>query len=145
MVSPGKEIWIEVSDSQRKFRPHNEDLKDDTFDPQRLTFEVNTWPRKLTPSVLYRDYLPILEDRGVSKTVLEIFLVNLSKQEKQKLELAISERNQSYKWLQDNFLANSDHVVESKAARDTAPSGLAPTMKLLLEVRILCTTERTAH
>jgi len=97
MVSPGKEIWIEVSDSQRKFRPHDEDLKDDTFDPQRLTFEVNTWPRKPTPSVLYRDYLPILEDRGVSKTVLEIFFVNLLKQEKQKLELAISERSQSYK------------------------------------------------
>lgn len=97
-----KETWIEVSDSQRKFQPHDEDLQEDTCDPLRLTFEVVTWSKKPSPSVLYRDYLPILEDRGVSKTTLEIFLVDLLQQEKKKLEAAISEQSQCYKWLQIN-------------------------------------------
>jgi len=131
-TAASQDVWIEVSDSQRKFRPHDEDLNEETYDPLRLTFEIVTWSRKPSPSVLYRDYLSILEDRGISKTSLEIFLVDHFKKEKQKLEAAMNDPQQSYKWLQDNFSTTGDRG--DSAVRDLNPNGLAPTMKVLLEV-----------
>lgn len=133
-TGPG-DVWIEVSDSQKKFHPDEGDLDDETYDEHRLTFEVITWTRKPSPSVLYRDYLPILEDRGVDKRSLEVFVAHLLAHEQRKIEKALQDPQQSFKWLQDNFSTYTDRPEETK--RDSAPNGLEPAIKMLLEVDAL--------
>ncbi|KAI9687656.1 MAG: hypothetical protein M1820_010413 [Bogoriella megaspora] len=60
-----REIWIEITDSQLKFSPHEEDLHDSTFDPRRTTFELLKYSQPLRSTTLHLSFLPILKDRGV--------------------------------------------------------------------------------
>lgn len=56
-------FWIEVTPAQLKFESHPIDRF--APDPRRVTFEVNTYARKLLPSSLNFQLMPILVDRGV--------------------------------------------------------------------------------
>ena len=64
------DIWIEISDSQRKYPPHDEDTAA-SFDPHRWTFEVVKYTKKTTPYVLHLAFIPILTNRGVLEDKLE--------------------------------------------------------------------------
>ncbi|VUC25396.1 unnamed protein product [Clonostachys rosea] len=52
--------WIELYDSQIKW-------KCDFQDPQHLTFEVKSWPRKLSSNALNQQFIPILETQAPSR------------------------------------------------------------------------------
>ena len=60
-------IWIETSESQRKFQRHAEDYEDSTADSFRTTFDVLDWSAPLSASQTSPSLLPILDDRGVSR------------------------------------------------------------------------------
>lgn len=49
-----REIWIEISESQLKFEAHAEDLDDQTYDRDRVTFEVLKWTRSVSASSTLR-------------------------------------------------------------------------------------------
>lgn len=66
------EQWIEITDSQLKFEGH----PIDTSSPQinRLTFEVNDFPKRLAPSSLNFQLMPILQNGGVPGVIFEDLL-----------------------------------------------------------------------
>jgi hypothetical protein len=59
----GDDIWIEISDSQLKIKPHPVDWKD-PVDEEKLTFEVVNWSKPLHPVDLNIQLLAILEYGG---------------------------------------------------------------------------------
>lgn len=59
----GDGIWIEISDSQLKIKPHPVDWKD-PVDEKKLTFEVVNWSKPLHPVDLNIQLLGILEFGG---------------------------------------------------------------------------------
>jgi len=63
-----RNYWIEISDSQLKFESHPSDA---LHPPEgRVTFEVNDYVKKLSPSQLNFQLMPILENRGVPAQVI---------------------------------------------------------------------------
>lgn len=97
------DIWIEVTDSQKKFAVHPEDLRDNACATNRITFEVISWSRKPTKSCLYFEFLPILEDRGVPRAVLRSFIEKSLDDEQEVIDKAMSSRDLLYKWVQEKY------------------------------------------
>lgn len=65
--------WIEIRPSQLKIKPRSEDLTNSTCEADRWSFDVVSYSGAPKCSLLYKDFLRILEDRGVSrKTLLEM-------------------------------------------------------------------------
>lgn len=76
-------IWIEVSKSQLKFKPHpeDEDESDKFYDPHRLTFDLHSTTNTAEPSCVYLLFFPILQDRGVPPDSLKkLFEVHLDRE-----------------------------------------------------------------
>ncbi|KAK5017460.1 hypothetical protein LTR39_001529, partial [Cryomyces antarcticus] len=67
-------IWIEITPSQTKFKPHDTDLDDATFDSNRLTFEMLKFSGPPKTSILHMSFLSILQDRGIPKDTLIKFV-----------------------------------------------------------------------
>ena len=87
------DIWIEVTPSQRKFYRHPEDLKDNTFDARRTTFEVVTWSVPAAPARLSYTLIPILIDRRVPEQALhDLFQVSLAYEKKVLMDIAQNPR-----------------------------------------------------
>ena len=63
-----RNYWIEITDSQLKFEGHA--LDEYSPEPARVTFEVNTWAKRLSSSSVKFQLLPILVDRGVPPGLL---------------------------------------------------------------------------
>jgi len=124
------DVWIEVSDSQRKFRPHLEDQDEFTCDTARLTFGVITWTRKPTTSALYRDFLPVLEDRHVPRESLTAFVVGSLQAEEWQLKDALMDSKQLYRYMQDRWF-NFEHDDVPAPQQFHTPS---TEIKMLLEV-----------
>lgn len=65
-----RDVWIELRHSQRKIVPRAEDLDPSQCEKDRWSFDVNEWSRTPKPSVLYKDFIPILKDRHVPRDTL---------------------------------------------------------------------------
>ncbi|KAA8647013.1 RNA dependent RNA polymerase [Aspergillus tanneri] len=66
-ASPGgDDIWIQISDSQLKIKPHPQTWQD-PVDEEQLTFEVVKWSKHLHPVDLNTQLLAILEHGGPVK------------------------------------------------------------------------------
>ncbi|KAL6722297.1 hypothetical protein ACLMJK_001404 [Lecanora helva] len=91
--------WIEITDSQLKYAPHPIDAL--MPDRDRLTFEVNKTSKKLSPSPLSFQLIPILEDRGVPPMVFERLLRDDLNDKLGDLELALDDSLALRKWNQD--------------------------------------------
>ena len=73
LVRPdGRVYWIEITESQLKFKPHPIDAL--RPDASRNTFEVNKYSKKLSSSSISFQLIPILEDRGVPQDVFKRLL-----------------------------------------------------------------------
>lgn len=57
------DIWIQISDSQLKIKPHPQNMED-PVDDEKLTFEVVKWSKQLHPVKLNVQLLGILEHGG---------------------------------------------------------------------------------
>lgn len=102
--------WIEITDSQTKFKWHAVDR----IHPEklRMTFEVLTWSSSLTPANLNFQLLPILIDRGVPETAFKALL-------KQDLEMKVKEIQDAMEsgpalrlWIQKNNLIASERTSQ---------------------------------
>ena len=129
-----QEVWIELTPKQLKFARHSEDRNLAFYDPFRLTFEVNDWATKSCLSTLYLDYLPILEDRGVSRQILRDFVRNTIQAQREPLQNALDHPLKLRYWLQENFdfITDNPNVVSSSwiGQRQKGP---ADRVKKLLE------------
>jgi len=130
---PG-DIWIEVADSQRKFVPHVDDKDESKYDPERLTFEVLSWARTPVKSNLYMDYLPILENRGVSRHVLKKFVEDALEHEKDRFLSALKDEVSLLKWIQDESFSSRAGSTASIRWRGDFPWARGDRAKMLLEV-----------
>lgn len=96
----GGNFWIEVTDSQLKFNGHAIDAL--SPDLARVTFEVNKYSKKLLPSSLNFQLLPILEDRGVKREVFVKLLREDLTAKVGALEVAMDSGLGIRKWNQEN-------------------------------------------
>ncbi|KAH0370288.1 hypothetical protein KCU65_g2629, partial [Aureobasidium melanogenum] len=62
--------WIQMTESQRKVIPRDEDFTN-SCEPDRWSFELVKFTSPPTPSTLNLDFIPILEDRRVSRDILK--------------------------------------------------------------------------
>ena len=92
--------WIEITDSQLKFEGH---LTDNLFpDRERVTFEVQSYSKKLSTASLNYQLMPILEDRGVPYEVFKRLLEEDLTAKVGELEVAMDSALALRKWNQDN-------------------------------------------
>ena len=103
-----RNYWIEITDSQLKFEGHSIDARNP--EPARVTFEVNDYPKKLTPSQLSFQLLPILENRGVPATVFITLLEKDLTARVAEMEVAMDSGLALREWNQKN-----NSVTEERA------------------------------
>ncbi|KAK6432370.1 hypothetical protein LTR95_011459 [Oleoguttula sp. CCFEE 5521] len=65
------EVWIEIRKSQLKVQVRDEDKHVATCEPDRWSFDVVSWSKPLQTSEIHRDFMQILEDRGVPRGILK--------------------------------------------------------------------------
>lgn len=131
----GSNYWIEVTPSQVKFNGHPEDSS--YQDELRTTFEVNDWSKKLAPSSLNFQFIPILEDRGVPYEVFQRLLQEDLTSKVADLKDAMADPASLRKWNQDNNPVGGERLtnggVEMLAG---VPKSLADRINWFLEVSI---------
>lgn len=80
----GDEEWIEIYDSQRKWKRSGQTVDDPDFkDPAHRTFEVNKFSNVLKPADLNFQLLPILVDRATSKPAMHKAIESLLREDLQ--------------------------------------------------------------
>ncbi|KAL9101734.1 MAG: hypothetical protein Q9163_003032 [Psora crenata] len=95
-----RHFWIEITDAQLKFNSHP---LDGLFpDPARITFEVNNCSKKLSPSFLNFQLIPILLDRGVPEAVFIKLLTEDLDTKVGEMEVSMTNGLALRKWNQDN-------------------------------------------
>ena len=107
---PGKNrgYWIEITDSQLKFEG---DPMDNLYpDHGRVTFEVQSWSRKLSAAQLNFQLMPILADRGVPCDVFERLLQEDLTAKVGELEVAMDSPLALLRWNQDNNPVTEERV-----------------------------------
>lgn len=90
-----RNFWIEITDSQLKF-------KTDDSDPAQLTFEVNNYIQRLKPASLNFQLMPILAHQGVPESVFQSLLEQDLKAKTSELKAATCSRLELRKWNQEN-------------------------------------------
>lgn len=94
------ELWIQISESQLKFKPHWEDLSDESeWDAQRLTFEYLNHSRCPVSSELHISFIPILSDRGVPRHVIADLMVDHLDAERRELLETLTATERMYHWI----------------------------------------------
>ncbi|KAF2430979.1 hypothetical protein EJ08DRAFT_696920 [Tothia fuscella] len=96
-------VRISVNDSQRKFRLHPEDRDDKTFDPNRLTLEVNRFSTTPMSSSLYHSFLPILHDRGVKSEDIQKFFKGILAAESAVFDEIVHDSVKCRRWMNQTF------------------------------------------
>lgn len=101
--------WIEITDSQLKFEGHP---IDNMFpDRERVTFEVQSYSKKLSTASLNYQLMPILEDRGVPYEVFKRLLEEDLTAKVGELEVAMDSALALRKWNQDNNSVVEERLV----------------------------------
>lgn len=96
----GRNFWIEITDSQLKFNGQNLDALNP--DPARVTFEVNKYSKKLSPTFLNFQLMPILAAGGVPDTVFVRLLEEDLSARVGDMEVAMDTGLSLRKWNQEN-------------------------------------------
>lgn len=102
----GKDEWIEIYDSQRKWKRSGETLDDADFkDPAHRTFEINKWSGKLKSADLNFQLLPILVDRAKCKFTMHKAIEKLLKDDLieriESQKIAMTNPLQFRKWVRE--------------------------------------------
>lgn len=127
-------IWIEISDSQNKFVPHEDDTESD-FDPCRFTFDLHSTTGMAVPSSVYLSFFPILQDRGVPASSLKKLFESHIDKEREKLLEAIKNPVHLRKWVNEqNSLAEERNREDDEMTwQGGMPLQLQEKVALLLE------------
>lgn len=91
--------WIEITDSQLKFKPQIID----SYDPpaRRVTFDVHSYSKKLSTAKINFQLVPILAHQGVPRQVFEHLLEKDLKTKVEALKGAMGDGLALRKWNQD--------------------------------------------
>lgn len=109
LPSDDGEFWIEVTDSQLKFNSHQ---KDGHYpEKERITFEVNSFSKKLSSASLNFQLIPILLNRGVPENTFKDLLQADLKDRVGQLEDAMTSGLALRKWNQDTNPIMSERSV----------------------------------
>jgi hypothetical protein len=106
-----KKIWIEISESQEKFKPHDEDTDDD-YDINRWTFEVIKATAPVKANTLNIAFIPILEDRGVQHAALQSFIKDIMVSQRRELIACVKDPVALRAWVNRNMVRDSDRINE---------------------------------
>lgn len=125
-----EDIWIRVNSTQKKFERHVDDRAEFTFDELRLSFDVVQWSRKPSRSAFYHEYLPILEDRGVTRESCRCVVQDWLEAEKVAALKAMSHSMQALEWMQSRkaVLACDPKGTEWSGERRKTKSQMAQTL-----------------
>jgi hypothetical protein len=129
------QVWIQISKSQLKFDPHEEDLSDHTFDPLRLTFEVTNYSTAPCASELHISFIPILVDRGVHPDNIAKMMTKQLDADRAELFDALADSTRAYDWIHRNGSKSSGDVTWQGAL----PVALEEKIKFMLEAGFLPT------
>ena len=131
LLSSDRDFWIEIADSQLKFEGHPQDEDD-----LRLTFEVHEYSRKISPSTLNFQFIPILVDRGVPHEVLRRLLQQDLMSKVTELKEAMSDPGSLRKWNQENNPVVGERLANNGIEMLAGlPNSLADQINWFLEVR----------
>lgn len=122
------DIWIEISDSQSKYEPHEADKNDATFNSHRLTFNYVKHSHVNGSTDLHISFIPILVDRGVKRDVIADFIIKHLNVERAQLLDMLSEPVKLHNWVTKQSSATSG-VIPWEAA---LPVSQSEKVKLLL-------------
>lgn len=104
-------VWIEISQSQKKFEPHDEDT-DDEYDFNRWNFEVLKVTHPVTENTLNVAFIPILEDRGVLHADLVSFVKGIMASQRRELIDCAKNPIELRVWVHKNMVRDSDRIKE---------------------------------
>ncbi|KAL1641810.1 hypothetical protein SLS58_005852 [Diplodia intermedia] len=125
--------WIEVSDSQVKFEPHEDDTDSD-YDPLRFTFDLHSTTGTAEPSSVYLSFFPILHDRGVPVEALRRTFEDHFNKERYSLLEATKNPVHLRKWVnKQNSLAEERAREDVLSWQGGLPLQLQEKVILLLE------------
>jgi len=127
---------FEINDSQLKFEGHASDAR--YPDEERVTFEVNDYSRRLSPSTLNFQLMPILASRGVPVTTFRDRLEEDLRLRVSELKAAMGSSRALRKWNQDNNSVSGDRAeyggIEMQGG---LPNSRAEKINWFLEVRVI--------
>lgn len=127
------EVWIEISNSQRKFFPHDEDTPQ-SFDSNRWTFEVVKYTQKLRSAALHLAFVPILLNRGVHLEDMQKLVVGALNNEKDDLLSAAKDPIKLRAWINQRYSCVEDYErMGGIRWQASLPFSLAEKIILLLE------------
>lgn len=129
-------FWIEITDSQLKFEGHG---ADELYpDPARVTFEVHSYARPLSPAVLNFQLMPILINRGVPAEEMMRLLEEDLTAKVADLEVAMDSGLALRKWNQDNNSITSERLrTRSIEMQGGIPTSSSEKINWFVEVRTL--------
>ncbi|KAL8670790.1 MAG: hypothetical protein Q9168_004688 [Polycauliona sp. 1 TL-2023] len=128
---PKGDTWIEITDSQLKFEP---DGKDNLYpDPERLTFEVNSWSKPLTEAALNFQLMTILTACKVPSQVFCDLLEADLTAKVANLEAAMESGLAIRKWNQENNPVSSERAAHGVEMQGGIPSTLAEKINWFVE------------
>ena len=129
------DFWIEVTDSQLKFRGHTIDETDP--DPVRLTFGSVRHSMPLSSHTLNFQLIPILVDRGVPDKVLMQMLEDDLTDRVNELRDAMDDGLKLRKWNQENNSVTEERIQNGTIKMQGAlPELLAERINWFVEVSI---------
>ncbi|KAI8932824.1 hypothetical protein NX059_010307 [Plenodomus lindquistii] len=123
-------IWIEITDSQSKFEPCQDDRNDSSYNRHRLTFNYVQHSFVNGSTDLHISFIPILVNRGVKRDVIAEFMIkHLDVERKQLLEM-LTEPVKLHNWVtKQGSTPPASGIVPYEAG---LPIALSEKVKLLL-------------
>ena len=112
-------IWIQIRKSQLKVQVREQDFTE-ACEAGRWSFDVNSYSHALRPSEVHRDFMPILEDRGVPRTALKELVDRSLRDQTSELLQALSDPVALTLWRYRNF-GHRDENLQMEA-RGLPPS-----------------------
>ncbi|KAF2874093.1 RNA dependent RNA polymerase-domain-containing protein [Massariosphaeria phaeospora] len=125
------DLWIEITPSQLKFEPHQDDLDDNaSYDVHRLTFEHVQHSSPPVRSDLHLSFIPILVDRGVQPAVIANLANERLDAEREELMEVLKAPVKIHHWVHKESGSREDELIQYQAG---LPHSLPEKLKLLLE------------
>ncbi|CAI6336529.1 unnamed protein product [Periconia digitata] len=121
-------IWIEITESQLKFNPHDEDKHDHSYDKHRTTFEYLNHSSRPCPSTLHMSFISILVDRGVPREVIARLANDRLDIDRAQLERIISDPQKLHRWIHSQS-PPQEHVLWEAAL----PKSLSNKIRYMLQ------------
>ena len=125
--------WIHMTDSQRKVTPRDEDLTSNC-EPNRWSFELVKYTSTPKPSTLNLDFIPILQNRHVSRDTLQQVIETQLEMDFTAFLESLNDPISLRRWLNSEF-SGMEEINRNLGIRETGnfPSDWVEKSILLLE------------